>query len=192
MTQQIIVGTGHRPNKIFVGNPYCYSEAAFQLLVKFFRVVVWPKFKENDIEVIEVVSGGALGFDQAMAYSALLEGIKVHMTIPYKNMEDAWKDKRNPDIETESMKRYRMILALTIEQGGRVSYGYESYQGNWQLLNRNKDMVDQLEGKLGAVLTLSNGDEEGGTAHCIRYAKSKQVRVINFWSLWLKFRSENN
>ncbi len=183
MTQQIIVGTGHRPTKLFTSDHY--TEKNYQLLVRFFIEIVWPKFIENGLEPSLVVSGMALGFDQAMAESAVLAGYPVHVMIPYKNMEKAWSKNQ------QTVARYYALLALIQDNGGQISYGYEEYIGNWQLQKRNKDMVDQIPTKAdGMILTLSDGTA-GGTANCLGYAKTKDLRIINFWSNWMKFREEN-
>jgi uncharacterized phage-like protein YoqJ len=47
----------------------------------------------------------------------------------------------------------------------------------WKMLNRNKWMVDNSD----ITIAVWNGDESGGTFHCVDYAKKQQKEIINLW-----------
>ena len=150
-----VAGTGHRPQKL--GG---FGDDIFNRLV--YIVEDWldtnPKY---DI----VISGMALGFDQALAIAAHNMKKKLILAIPFKGMEKVWPEK--------AKERYRYILSISDETIVVSKGGYNRKK----LFYRNKWMVEHAD----AILALWSGSS-GGTMACINYAKKMKVPVYNIWN----------
>jgi uncharacterized phage-like protein YoqJ len=153
----IIGGTGHRPTKL--GG---YGQNEFNKLV-YIALDFLKKERPN-----KVISGMALGWDQALAQAAITIEIPLVAAIPFVGQESRWWK--------ESIKRYEYLLSKA-ESTNISSPGYspESFQ------IRNEWMVDNSD----TMLAMWDGSK-GGTYNCIQYAKSKKVPIINLWEEWRK------
>ncbi len=114
-----------------------------------------------------VVAGGALGWDQALAWAALDLELPLRLVLPFTGMESRWE----PDMRAEF--RRMCDLATHVEALGEA-FDIELYQA------RNVRMVDQSEGVLG----LWDGRKSGGTFNCLRYAHAQCRRVHQLWQEW--------
>lgn len=157
----IVCATGHRPQDL-----NGFTDDARRLLID---VAI------ESLEIINpetVISGMALGWDQAVAEAAIELNISFIAAIPFKGQEEAW-----PKFSKE---KYRNIVrkasdVIIVSEGG-----YES----WKMQVRNKWMVDHSE----EVLALWNDQKlSGGTFNCINYAVSKNKTVKNAWEIYQKF-----
>lgn len=114
-----------------------------------------------------VIAGGALGWDQALAWATLDLGIKLRLILPFRGMENRW----GPDMRAE-------FRAMVDKADSSVWLGEtfdpELYQA------RNVQMVDESE----AVLALWDGRKFGGTFNCLRYAHVQERRVLHLWQEW--------
>lgn len=150
----IIAGTGHRPDKLSGWD----NPRSFEI----------PKevAKENLDSVIGVVSGGAAGWDLALAHAAIDLGIPVMMAVPFEGQEKKWssfwQDKYN---EAREYATKEVILGSPSKKA---------------FLDRNQWMVDYVKGKGGFILALWDGSS-GGTFHCVNRAKQAGVPVTNCW-----------
>lgn len=111
-----------------------------------------------------VISGMALGWDQAIALAALQLGIPVAAYVPFQGQENAWPG--------ESRRRYHEILnqcaeILVVSPGGYTASAMQL---------RNRRMVDDAD----VVLAMWDGTS-GGTANCVNYALSKNKFIHNMW-----------
>lgn len=150
----IICGTGHRPDKL--GG---YDEESFERLVN----IAWDAI--DDIRPTVVISGMALGWDQALAKAAILHGAELHAYCPCEGQDSRWPP--------SSRKLFEKIISMA----SKVHYTYKGgYPGPWCMQQRNIEMVDASE----CVLAMFNGSP-GGTANCIEYAEKKNKTVINLW-----------
>lgn len=157
----ILAGTGHRPQKLGGFGPGTYGR------LKDLARAVLTKHKPR-----VVISGMALGWDQALAEAAIELGIPVQAAIPCKGHSSKWP--------AESQERYRQILEHPL-----VTVGYsclEPYRGEL-MQRRNKWMVDAAD----LVVALWDGTP-GGTANCVRYAYALERPIHNVWSSWVKFK----
>ncbi len=157
----IIAGSGHRPGKL--GG---YSKKARDLLVKIAED--WLKVHP---EVDTVISGMALGWDQALAIAAIKTGKKLTAAVPFSGQEKIWPK--------ESQEIYRRILdqadeVLIISEGG---YSPEKLQA------RNEWMVDHTD----LILAMWDGSRSG-TERCIKYAQAKNIPVVNLYDKWSRYR----
>jgi len=153
----ILSVTGHRPNKI--GG---YSEGVFANLCSFART------KLMDIKPTKVMLGMALGWDQAVAIACIdLEiPFEAHMV---RDQASAWN--------AHQKARFDLILERTQE---RFYHGDPDTKG---YMKRNYAMVDRSN----TLLSLFNGNDDGGTAATVRYARSRGKTMVNCWDDWVKW-----
>jgi uncharacterized phage-like protein YoqJ len=152
----ILAATGHRPDKL--GGYSGSITAELQLLAHRHIVKLKPR---------AVLSGMALGWDQAVAAATLLAGIPLVAAIPFEGQEFQW-----PYL---AQKAYRELLAQARYKHVVCDGGYAA----WKMQKRNEWMVD----KCNALLALWNGSP-GGTANCIGYAEFQQKEIHNLWHEW--------
>lgn len=146
----VIAATGHRPNKL--GG---YGEAAADRL---FRLAKWYL---NDTMPDRVISGMALGWDQAFARAAAHLRIPFTAAVPFRGQDGTWPP--------ASRAAYSTLLALAdavvvVSDGG--------YSGRKMML-RNQWMVDNCD-----VLCAVWDGSAGGTSACVGYAK-RAGRVVD-------------
>lgn len=159
---KIIAATGHRPDKL--GG---YGDVSAALLTAFAGTML-NKYEGK----IAVVSGMALGWDQAIAVAALARDIDLVAAVPFKGQERKWPQ--------EAQRRYREIL----DRAKKVVYVCEEGYAAYKMHHRNKWMVDRAT----EILALWNGSA-GGTKNCVDYAILKNKSVVNVWGDWQKFCS---
>jgi uncharacterized phage-like protein YoqJ len=151
----IIAGTGHRPPKLLG-----FSLESHNDLTQFAISIL-----ESTPEVItRVISGGALGWDQALASAA--HHLKLHsvIAVPCDGQDAFW--------HADSRKLYKEILDAADEVVIVCNGGYAS----WKMQVRNEWMVDNC----ARVLALWDG-HSGGTANCVNYADKIGKPVVNVW-----------
>lgn len=149
-----IAGTGHRPNKL--GG---YGEEVREKLVR--TAEVWLMAHP---EVDEVISGGALGWDQALAQAAINLGLEVTLALPFPGFEDRWP--------TAS----KLYLHSLMAQADRVVFVSDAPYAVWKMQVRNEWMVEHCD----LLLALWDGSA-GGTGNCIGYANKVGKPIHNLW-----------
>jgi uncharacterized phage-like protein YoqJ len=156
-----ICGTGHRPPKL--GG---YSPAVFETLI----TLAGEWLDTNMPDGGTVISGMALGWDQALAAATLRRrkrGFRLHAYIPFVGQADAWPTASHAVYQHIMTKAARIVV---VSEGG---YSPEAMQ------RRNERMVDDSE----MVLALWDGSP-GGTGNCVRYAEKVGKPVANLWELY--------
>lgn len=150
--------TGHRPDKL--GG---YKNEVYRRLRRL------AKEQLSEFEDIEyVLTGMALGWDQAIADSCVDLEIPFVACCPFMGQEKVWP--------AGSQMHYRELLGLAKE----VIYVCEGGYAGWKMLRRDEYMVDNSD----HLLALWNGSK-GGTGHTAQYALNKQHPVTNCWTQWL-------
>lgn len=116
----------------------------------------------------DVISGMALGWDQACAEAAIVLGIPFYAYIPFVGQENKWPVK--------SQKFYHILLgrAAGVKECSPAGYDPE------KMLYRNVCMVNDCH----TLLALWDGSN-GGTAHCVNYALKVGKPMINAWQRWV-------
>ena len=114
-------------------------------------------------------AGGAIGFDTLAALTVLDmrendPSIRLELCLPCKDQDRLWSD--------EDRKIYRYVL----ERADKVTYVCENYTRSC-MLERNRFMVDGSQ--FCVAFCLDPNRQRGGTAYTVRYAKSKNVPVID-------------
>lgn len=154
MSRLVISATGHRPNKL--GG---YGDDVYQRLVKLAEQYI------EEVKPTDIISGMALGWDQAWAHAGINLGVKVHAAIPFSGQESQWPAK--------SQAHFNWLFYQCSGQVVVCDGGYSSYK----MQVRNEWMVDHCH----RICALWDGSK-GGTDNCIKYAQNKNKPIDNLWS----------
>ena len=154
----IVAGTGHRPDKL--GG---YGEDVHERLVS----VACSALGDIEGDVTRVISGGALGWDQALAEAALRLELPLTLALPFAGFWSKWP------------KKSQDYLELLVSRADKVVYVCEEGYAPWKMQERNKWMVDNCN----TLLALWNGTD-GGTHNCIKYANSVGRQIVNAWDIY--------
>ena len=153
----IICGTGHRPTKL--GG---YDNSILLSLAKMAKDAI-----SGIGNVEKIISGMALGWDQALALAAIDMQIPLVAAVPFKGQENAW-----PPASQEVFRDY-------LRNAHTVHIVCEGGYAAWKMQKRNEWMVDNAN----IVLALWNGTP-GGTMNCLEYANHVGKEVVNLWEDW--------
>ena len=154
----VLAGTGHRPQKIWPDDPWNPINLT-QLRARI------RKYLEQGQEfqgMRGIISGMALGFDQAFAWAAVDLGIPFVAAVPFEGQERNWPH--------ESQLEYNNLL----EKAAKVIHVCTPGYAPWKMQKRNEWMVD----KGTALLAFWNGTK-GGTSNCVKYARSKNKVIYH-------------
>jgi len=162
-TRIVLAGTGHRPDKLAGHGPEAVAvlrDAIEKAMHEFIKKHGRPHY---------IISGMALGFDQALADWAVTNRIPFIAAVPCQGQDQTWP--------TEARRRYRALLEAA---HSTVTVSQHTYTATC-MQDRNEWMVNHAT----HILALHNGSG-GGTANCLRYAKTKiaKDRIFNFWNIW--------
>lgn len=155
----IVCGTGHRPNKLGGYSPDAHTRLV--VLAIDWLVAQHAYFPDRELEVI---SGGALGWDQALAQAAWMNNVPFMFALPFEGFETKW-----PSDSQHYLKRL-------MDSATRVHYVCEPGYSPWKMQKRNEWMVDNSD----QVLALWDGSD-GGTANCVKYANKVGKPITNLW-----------
>lgn len=152
----IISVTGHRPDKLggYGVNSLTHQRAITHVFAN------WLEINKPDY----VLVGMALGFDIYAALTCLVWKIPYIACVPFKGQESVWS--------SSQQKLYNQVLAAA-EDIVIVSPGKYTAK---KMQVRNEYMVDRAS-KVVALWDQS----PGGTANCIRYARSRDKEIINLY-----------
>lgn len=153
----IVAGTGHRPKRL--GG---YGEQAWRKLWGFAMAEL------QTLEPEQVITGMALGWDQALARACVRLRIPFVAAVPHDGQSLRWPK--------QAQARYAALLAKA-ERVVIVSPG--GYSAS-KMHARSRWMVDRCD----AMLALYNGCDAGGTAACVRCAMEADRPIHNCWERW--------
>lgn len=178
-----IAGTGHRPDKIRIGAKNAYDDAVFQRVVDLCRVAL-PR-----VRATEVIAGGALGFDEALATAALDLQLPLHLYLPFPGYDARWPaaSRANGEMLAERATTVRFVTTeAIIATRARLPDGTVPPLAAGEVADflhrRNRAMVDDA----GAIIALFDGQRRGGTYSCLQYADKHKRHVTNLWPSWTK------
>jgi uncharacterized phage-like protein YoqJ len=152
--KMILSGTGHRP-EVLGG----YDK--FDTLVAYARSVV-PSYNPT-----KLITGMALGWDQAIALAAIDLSIPFIAAVPFKGQDAVWP-KQSQDLYQEILSKASEVVIVC--EGGFAS---------WKYIRRDHYMVNHGDG----MLALYNGQKNGGTYQDVRKP------VYNVWPGWVAWAS---
>lgn len=156
----IYCGTGHRPDKL--GG---YSNEAFQVLRKIARDHLHFLVRSDDVQVI---SGMALGWDQALAQAAHDLRIRYTAALPCEGQADRWPE--------ASRRQWERLV-------NQSSHVYLCSEGDYRpemMQIRNEWMVNNSN----HVIAMYDGTA-GGTRNCLKYADKLGRSVTNLYTKYL-------
>jgi len=156
----ILAGTGHRSDKL--GG---YGQDA--LLIDFAARMLARQ------RPVGVISGMALGWDQALAVASVRLGIPFVAAVPFEGQESRWP--RAARDNYDALIRVASHVHVVCDRQQTEDAGIP-----WAMQERNCWMVDNST----ALLALWNGDRHGGTFNCVRYAAEGGRKIINAWDEW--------
>lgn len=152
--------TGHRPNKL--GNDYDFTSNLIRnIRLEIMRHLVIIQSK-NIMDNIILITGMALGIDTLFAQIAISMKFPFIASIPCFNQDKVWSQK--------SKEIYNQILSsklCTLKVISECEYNSSVMQ------KRNEWMVDNCD-----LLIAVWDNSAGGTANCVKYAKSKNKEII--------------
>lgn len=149
----LIAATGHRPNKLGGYGAKVYRDLVH--LAEAYITLAKPS---------GIISGMALGWDQAWADAGINKGVPVHAAVPFVGQESRWPK--------ESQDNFNRIL----KQCASVTIVCEGAYSAQKMQTRNEWMVDKAD----RVCALWDGTS-GGTGNCVRYVKSIDKPLDNLW-----------
>jgi len=117
-----------------------------------------------ETDPFRVISGMALGWDQAVARAAINLCIPLTAAVPFPQQPKLWPD--------HDQWNWTELIAAA----DRVHVVSDYYRMS-ALEERNRWMVDNCD----RVLAFWDGSVNGGTANCIRYATKKKCPIDNVW-----------
>jgi len=160
----ILAATGPRPPKI--GG---YSPHAQELIVQFAIQIL------KQLGPDKVISGFALGWDQAIAEAAITLGVPLQAYIPFTGQESRWP---SPSQDHFNWLLDQVEAVIVVSEGGYAA---------WKMQRRNEAMV-----KAATDLAALWDGTSGGTANCVHYAqKSKQIIIHQLWADWTIFKAQS-
>ena len=166
----IVCTAGHRPS----GLPGGYSVETAKNLARVAAMAI------EATELTKVITGMALGWDQALANAAHLYGIEIVAAVPFQGFDGRWPE--------ASRKEYRRLLGAADQIIYVDELDDERYKARNKFLSlgtyspikmqtRNTWMVDHSD----AIYALWSGSS-GGTANCLEYARKVNKPICNFWN----------
>lgn len=116
----------------------------------------------------QVITGMALGWDQAVARACIQLGLPFIAAIPFAGQESTWPE--------ESQRKYRQLL----EKAMHTEYVNPPPYRAFKMADRNRWMVERsLE-----CLCLWNSTPKGGTFDCVQYAMVCGKPIYNAWAIY--------
>lgn len=157
--------TGHRPDRLA---GYDLSSLYYRCMRDYLLGVIKKYLSKYDTVVCH--SGMALGADTIWAIAIVKarsiygDRVKFHAEIPSRDQYHKWCK--------ADQERWKYLTGVAQEVTDYFRQG-KSYV---QILNdRNMGMIDKCD----VLITLWDGQEHGGTYKAIKYAKSKDKKLIN-------------
>jgi len=164
MFNQCCAFTGHRPKKF----PWGYNEADVRC-VALKKALTEQIAKLVNSGYTDFLSGMAEGTDTWAALTILSlkkenPALKLHCVLPCEGQADKWSASA------------RELYSYILEQANSVVYVSREYSKDC-MLKRNRYLVDHA----ACLLAVYNGEQRGGTAMTVRYARKlkREIIVIN-------------
>lgn len=180
--KRVLMGTGHRPDKLHPNRKIVYSIRCLD------RLTDLAVSQIKKIQPDYGISGMAMGWDMALAQAFIRLEIPFEAAIPFKNQPIKWFDDT------------RTLYYNLLEKADKITFVDEIHKycgcnsvGEYQafkMQKRNEYMIDQAN----CFLALWDGSK-GGTGNCINYLcstyKVKSPDEIenykNVWDVWVKY-----
>ncbi len=153
-------GTGHRLNKLGGYDPEIYVNLINFLTKELSTLKPIPT---------KLILGMAIGFDQACARAAINLTLPFEAAVPFVGQEKLWPK--------SSQQEFYDLLELA----ATVTIVSEGIYHPSKMIIRNHYMVDHSQ----KLISLYNGDKNGGTFECVKYAEKQCKEIINLYDKYL-------
>lgn len=163
----ILCGSGHRPDKLTGG--YARYDIPGGTLERMTDLAAAALTRIPNVK--HVISGGALGWDTALALAALGMSIPYTMAIPGPWFGNNWPE--------SNQDRFHFLL----EKADNVIYINPSPSFSKVAF---QELCEWMVHHSHMTLALWNGSP-GGTGNHIKYAESQGQTVRNLWKSWVKY-----
>lgn len=169
----IIAGTGHRPPKCAKPHLPAFSDEQYHRLVALCDAALKREAEQAVEGVTAVISGMALGFDQALAAAALDRQIPLWAYLPCENQAARWA------------RNQREWWEHLLSHASRIEFAHKGPYAPGCTSKRNQLMVRDCD----KLLALWNKelDEWSGTQHAIGCAENMGKPWVNLWDSWAKY-----
>ncbi len=155
----IVAGTGHRPPRLGLG----YDSEGRRRLKEFAQEQLLK------LGPMTVISGGAQGWDLALAHAAHDLRMPCLMALPFDGQDASWP--------ADARAYYARLLNCAFKVVVVSPGGYEKNK----YVTRDFWMVDACDMVLAL---LDDGKQNSGTRLTVEYALKKEKRVVNAWVDW--------
>lgn len=159
---KIIAGSGHRPQFAVTPTLKAFSKAQDLAMLQ------TAKHYLAELKADYVISGGALGWDTAIARAAFSLKIPYAVYVPCQGFGAMW-DKQQ-QFTFDMMLRHADKHHIVTDKPYNASL----------MVIRDHAMVNDAT----MVLALWNGQTHGGTYHTVQYAKQCHKEVVNAWGYY--------
>lgn len=132
------------------------------------KATIKAKLKEmlKDLNAGHVITGMALGFDQLVAETCIEEGISYTAAIPCFGQDRLWPQ--------DSQRHYRKL----VDKASRTKVVSPGDYHPSKMHIRNQWIVNNSS----VMICYWDGNDKGGTASCLKFAKSKNKEVRNVFT----------
>lgn len=154
----ILAATGHRPDKL----------GGYNSTLSVLRTDLIMDWMETRA-VERGITGMALGWDQDFALACYELGIPYTAAVPFEGQESQWPQKS------------RLIYNWLMNRAADIVVVSPGAYNAGKMLARNVWMVDECT----HLLALYDGTQ-GGTQHCLKYAREWEKPVVNLWDVYMK------
>jgi hypothetical protein len=165
----VIAGTGHRPDEL----------GGYNNLQDYGNLIKIAARQLDQLKPSAVISGGAQGWDQALAEAAINKGIPTAFMLPYEGYGEQWPAEAQAKLaklisraERAGGEKFTLSGPLPdhLDKAGRADLVRKL------LDDRNRAMI----GNAGMTLALYN-NIPGGTANGVKFSLESGVPVKNVW-----------
>jgi ribA/ribD-fused uncharacterized protein len=162
----VVCGTGHRPQDI-----PDYRDDLFPVLVQMAEEALVAG------RASATVTGGAIGWDQAMCQASLNLRLPTIISVPFPGQHARWRES-DQQRSLAQLQQADLVYACEHPDTNNRSAVVQA------LLGRNVEMLRHAH----SVLAFHSGKTSGGTAACLREAKKRGIRVLgNTFPTWEAF-----
>ena len=154
--------TGHRLDKL--GG---YSPIVFDALVEFAGHML------KSYKPTKVITGMALGWDQAVAKACCQLNVPYLAAVPFVGQDNKWP------------KAWRLIYLDLLYRAKEQVIVCQGDYASWKMQRRNEWMVDNCD----CLIALWDGTNSG-TKNCVTYAQNREKKIELLWDNWLMFRQK--
>lgn len=165
--------TGHRLHKLRPGPKVAriFNDAALEAHLDGFAYAQLSELMAAGAGPTRVLTGMALGWDQAIALACVQLGIPFVAVVPFEGQDEKWTPVQ------------RLRYAALVKDAADVYIACYGSYAPWKYTVRNQWVVDHCD----TLWTLYDGESAGGTLDTIVYAWAQNRPMIDCWGDWITY-----